>query len=134
MKQLMAALGQDIKPSGKHWIARCPVHCDKDFAMKIKQTEDNSVIAHCHACGANGLDLYKMLGLDLEELFGGKKRDILDKPYLPSRLKIQYETDKMCIHIHESDLEKGSGLNYKDKRRYRLAVARVKGVEDKFTI
>ena len=77
MQQLLAALGNNIKPRGKDWLARCPVHNDKDFAMSVKQVSDVSVIAHCFSCGANGLDLYKSLGLDLDELFGGKENTFI---------------------------------------------------------
>ena len=131
MRQLMAAMGNDIKPSGSKWTARCPVHGDKDFAMIVSQMDDSSVLAHCYACGANGLDLYKHLGLDLNELFGGREMDT-SKPFLPSHLATELMVDKLCVDIHEADLEMGRSTTFADKRRYRLAKARIKGIQEKF--
>ncbi len=141
MKQLIAALGQDIKPRGSGWIAKCKVHNDKDFAMSIRQEANGMVIAHCHACGANGHDLYKALGLDLDELFGGRR---LERPeyttehphklYLPQHLRDQHELDQACVLIHEHDKEQRRYTPLADKKRYRLAAARMEGTEQKFMI
>ena len=129
MQKLLAALGDNVKPRGKDYIARCQVHNDKDFAMSIKQVSDGSIIAHCFACGANGLDLYKALGLDLDELFGGKKGD-----FIPQAIKDQLSEDKMFIAIYESDVSKGVNPKLSEKRRYRLALARSEGIKTKFNI
>lgn len=129
MNKLIAALGDNIKPAGKNWIARCSVHNDKDFAMSIKQVDNGSVIAHCFACGANGLDLYQSLGLDLDELFGGKK---LDNNHVPNDIKQTIKTDTMCVKMYESGMEKGVQFSLDDRRRYRLAQARIKGVAEKY--
>lgn len=131
MRQLIAALGTDIKAQGKNWVARCPVHNDKDFAMGIKQVEDGSVIANCFSCGANGLDLYKHLELDLDELFGGRKQD---KQYCPQKVRDEYFVDKFAIKIFEKAEEKGEKATWNDRKRYKLAVARVKGVEEKYDL
>lgn len=128
MNQLIAALGSDIKPSGKNWTARCPVHGDKDFAMSIEQADDLSVLAHCHACGANGVDLYKHLGLDLDELFGGKK---LDKRPIPPHIVEKFEHECMVFMIARFKYRRNA-LNYRDKKRYRLAMARMIGITGKF--
>tara|TARA_R110002012_G_scaffold81049_3_gene205327 strand:+ start:111 stop:503 length:393 start_codon:yes stop_codon:yes gene_type:complete len=129
MQKLLAALGDNVKPRGKDYIARCPVHNDKDFAMSIKQVSDGSVIAYCFACQANGVDLYKALGLDLDELFGGKKGD-----FIPQAIKDQLSEDKMFIAIYESDVSKGVNPKLSEKRRYRLALARSEGIKTKFNI
>lgn len=131
MNQLLEALGRDIKPSSKkdRWIAKCPVHGDKDFAMSIKINRDNSVMAHCHACGANGLDLYKYLGLRLDELFGGKK---LESTYIPQEIIDNYTIDKIVIIIYKSDKQKRKYMSLQDNRRHKLAVARIEGIERKF--
>ena len=130
MNQLLAALGSDVKARGKDkWIAKCKVHMDKDFAMSIKLNADNSVMAHCFACGANGLDLYNALGLDLDELFG-KERD----NSMPHNIKTQYDEDKWFMAIYNSDVEKGLSTTLQDKRRAKLAVARMAGIERKWGV
>ena len=129
MQQLLAALGNNIKPRGKDWLARCPVHNDKDFAMSVKQVSDGSVIAHCFSCGANGLDLYKSLGLDLDELFGGK-----ENTFIPNGIKDQLEEDKYFIAIYKSDVNRGIKPTLADKRRYKLSIARIDGIKKKFNL
>lgn len=130
MNNLLAALGSDIKPTGRDkWLAKCPVHNDKDFAMSVKQRNDGSVIAHCFACGANGLDLYRALGLDLDELFGGKQRLVT---YTPQHIKDQYIVDRFVQMIASNDEARGIRLSYRDKQRLKLADARVLGVEQKY--
>lgn len=130
MKNLIAALGENIKQTRRNaWSAKCPVHGDKDFAMSIKLNEDNSILAHCHACGANGLELYKSLGLDLHELFGDKQQDGF---WIPQRIRDSYEIDKFVLAIAKADTDAGKKINYTDKKRIRLAEARIKGIEAKY--
>jgi len=130
MNYLIQALGADIKATGRDkWSARCPVHNDKDFAMSIKQLPDTSVMAHCHACGANGLDLYNNLKLPLDELFGGRENS---RP-VPREIQETYDMDKLIIKIYEADKAKGIEIGYKDERRYKLALSRKQGIEKKFT-
>lgn len=130
MRQLFAALGSDIKEAGRDkWTAKCPVHKDKDFAMSVKLNDDNSVMAYCFACGANGLALYRELGLNLDELFGGKKKD---SGYIPGPVMEQYTQDIMVVGIYEGS--NSVNYNLKDKRRYRLAVARIEGLKQKYKL
>ena len=128
MINLINALGGDIKKRGSGWIAKCKVHNDKDFAMSIKQRSDGSIIAYCFACGANGLDLYRALNLDLDELMGSSK----DSSFIPQKLKDQYSDDKFFKAIYESDVKKGITPGYYDKKRMKVALARMKGLKDKY--
>ena len=128
MNSLIAALGSDIKPRSRDkWIARCPCHGDKDFAMSVEQAADGSVIAHCFACGANGLDLYKYLNLDLKELFGGKHQDTI-----PNNVRDDLSNDKFFIAIYESDIKNGIKPTWSEKKRYKLAKARILGIKEKW--
>jgi len=130
MKLLLAALGSDIKPSGKNkWMAKCKVHNDKDFAMSVKLNHDNSIVANCFACGANGLDLYKVLNLDLDELFGKK-----ESGSIPSHIERQLSDDKWFCAVYESDIKKGIRPQYSDQKKYKVSKARIKGIQDKFNI
>jgi hypothetical protein len=131
MQKLIAALGNDIKPRGKNWVARCRVHNDKDFAMSIKEERDGSVVAHCHACGANGLDLYKELGLDLDELFGGRQLDRGARQYCPSSIRDEYETERWIVRIYEGSEEEKSE---DDTARYKKAARRVNEILLKYEI
>jgi len=131
MQQLISALGDDIKARGRDkWVARCRVHNDKDFAMSIEQRADSSVIAHCHACGANGLDLYKALNLDLDELFGGKENNQV----VPNNIVNQLSDDKWFCAIYESDVKNGRQIAWVDQKKYKISKARIKGIQDKYNI
>ena len=129
MNKLLNALGDRVKPAGKDYIARCPIHNDKDFAMSIRQADDGSVLAHCFGCEANGFDLYQHLGLDLDELFGGKRLE-RTKEWIPPRVKDEYDQDRLVVAMFESATE----ATWQDKKRYRVAIARIKGTEDKYIV
>jgi len=120
MQNLIKALGNDIKRQGKNWVARCPVHNDSDFAMTIKE-DGNRILAHCFACGANGLDLYRHLDLLLDELMGEKREN-----QVPRHIIEKAKEDKWFIAIYESDVNKGVRPSLHEKRRYRQAKERVK--------
>jgi len=128
MNQLLAALGDDVKAAGRNWIARCPVHNDKDFAMSIREDSQGGVLAHCHACGANGLDLYRHLELDLDELFGKAK----DSSYVSMELKNQFREDKFLIAIAAKAIKDKIKMSYQDKRVYKIAKARHEGMTNKW--
>lgn len=121
MINLINALGSNIKkrPGNKGYIAKCPVHNDKDFAMVIDE-KDGKVIAHCFACGANGYDLYQHLNLPLDELMGEKSFCGIS---MERREKM--EEDKYFIAIYDADVKKGIKPTLNEKRRYRLAKARL---------
>jgi len=120
MNKLIAALGNNIRKSGKNWVARCPVHNDKDFAMSIKE-DGNRVLAHCFACGANGLALYRALDLPLDELMGGEQENTV-----PRHVIEKAKEDRWFIAIYESDVKKGIKPTLNEKRRYRMAKERIR--------
>jgi len=130
MQQLLAAL-DNPRPNGKDkYRSRCPVHGGNNpTSLSVRLNQDGSVSANCFSCGANGLDLYKTLGLDLDELFGGKKGD-----FIPQSIKDQLSVDRMFIAIYESDVERGVKPKLTEKKRYRLALARSEGIKNKFNI
>jgi len=130
MNLLLAALGSNIKPAGKDkWTARCPVHDDKDFAMTVTQLPDTSILAHCHACGANGEHLYLKLGLDLSELFGNKEQD---STFMPPKLQEEYSDDRRFIRIFKHDEHEGRSISYADNMRYKLAVSRSRNLRERY--
>lgn len=130
--QLLDALGNNVKESHKkgQWIARCPVHGDKDFAMRIKENEKGGLSICCYACGANGLDVYRHLNLDMRELFG--ERAALPDNYVPARVRDVYLEDQLLMAIYHADLAKGIQPTAHDAKRMRLAVRRTRSLENKY--
>ena len=134
MNLLLDALGSDIKPAGQDkWVARCPVHSDSDMATSIKMLSDGRVIAHCHACGANGYDIYVSLGLDtkagLDELNGGKG---VDPNYMPQGIRDNLNEDRVFMRLYDKSVKAGERIMWEDQKRHKLAVARIAGIEAKY--
>jgi hypothetical protein len=129
--QLLDALGKNVKKSHKkgHWMAKCPVHNDKDFAMRIKENEKGGLSICCYACGANGLDVFRHLNLDIRELFG--ERIVRSDDYVPEKVRDIYMEDCLFMAIFRSDLKKGLHPCAEDARRMRLAVRRSRLLEGK---
>jgi len=130
MRQLLAALGDNVKPRGKGWICRCPVHNDKDFAMSINVGRDRPIVAYCYVCEAGGLELYQALGVDLEEYFGKKLER--DANYMPRDVKELLDLDRTVVKIYRRQEERGVYASLEDKRRYKLAKGRIIGVQQKY--
>lgn len=129
MSQLIAALGENVKAAGKdRWMAKCPVHNDADFAMSIKLRPNNSYTITCYACGANGVDVYRHMGIDLEELFGKER----DTRIITPKQQEEYREDKFFIAIFEADKAKGLRPRYEDWKRYNLALKRIEGIRIRF--
>ena len=131
--QLLDALGKNVKETRKkgQWMARCPVHGDKDFAMRIKENDKGGLSISCYACGANGLDVYRYLNLDIRELFGEKSE--LPDNYVPAKIRDIYMEDQIFIAIYRSDLSKGIQPTAGDAKRMRLAVRRTGSLENKYS-
>ena len=130
MNLLLDALGSDIKPAGQDkWVARCPVHSDKDFAMSIKQLSDGRILAHCHACAANGLDLYRELNLSLDELHGGREND---HSHMPQGIRDNLNEDRVFMRLYDKSVKAGERIMWVDQKRQKLAVARIAGIEAKY--
>ena len=53
----LANLCEKPRKSGAGWTVCCPVHGEKNPSMSIKEGRKGDIIAHCFACGANGMDL-----------------------------------------------------------------------------
>lgn len=133
MRLILDALGSNVKPRGRDkWIARCPVHNDKDFAMSITLINDGRVIAHCHACGANGFDMVNALMLGpkgLDELNGGLDKD--PNWVHPDRMATHNE-DLIFLKMYAKEVEAGRVILWEDKKRHRISVARVAGYNEKY--
>ena len=116
-----------LKPSGANkWNACCPVHDDHNPSMSIKQLDDLSYVCHCHSCGANGMDVFKALGCDLDELFGGKE---FERDPISPKMKDDYKSDTYFVKIHEEFKRIGKPTTLSDHKRYKLATARIAGYE-----
>lgn len=109
------------------WRVPCPVHGGKDFNMMISERNDGSVGAHCFVCGANGIQMIEALGLPMKEIFAPDSEYV--RPAITRKMREEAEIDRSVLMIAESAEKTGQRLSLEDKRRVRLAKARLEGIE-----
>ena len=50
--ELLARALSRSRKIGRHWIACCPAHDDREPSLSISETDDGKLLVHCHAgCG-----------------------------------------------------------------------------------
>lgn len=113
-----------VRNSGQDkWRIPCPVHNGKDFNMSIKECSDGTVLAHCFVCGADGPALCEALGLPLAEIFPPDNHYV--RPVVTKKMQQEALEDEFVISIASQQRK----LTLEDKRRLRLAKARLEGIE-----
>lgn len=63
----------NVKPSGKGYLALCPAHDDQRASLSICQGDDDRILLYCHA-GCTNVDIVKSLGLTMKDLFTENSR------------------------------------------------------------
>lgn len=118
---------EKVRPTGRDkWVACCPVHGDKNPSMSVAE-KDGRVLCHCFACGANGLEVAKALGLPPSVLF----EKPIEQGYIPKRVYEELEVDRLVIAGAEQMRKQGKPLSYKDFKRVRLAQNRIQVLEER---
>jgi len=117
-----------VRANGKSkWVACCPVHGDKNPSMSVAE-KDGRVLCHCFACGANGLEVAKALGLPPSVLF----EKPIEHGYIPKKVYEKLDIDRLVLAGYEEMKKAGKPLSYKDFKRVKLARARVEELESRF--
>jgi hypothetical protein len=62
---------QNVKQSGKGWVACCPAHEDRQPSLSITENGDGSVLLKCHA-GCETTSIVTALGMKMADLFPTK--------------------------------------------------------------
>jgi len=127
--QILAALDRVRSTGTDKWVALCPCHDEKTPSLNISIASNGNVMIYCFGCGANGLEVYRTLGLNLDELFGGKK---LESNYIPQEIRTSHDLETVVTILHQCDLDNKKPISLIDRRRNRLAIARLAGIEKKF--
>jgi len=113
-----------VRNSGQDkWRVPCPVHNGKDYNMSIKECSDGTVLAHCFVCGADGPKLVEALGLSMSEIFPPNQDYI--RPVLTKKMQQEALEDEIVLSI----ANQSRTLSLDDKRRVRLAKARLEGIQ-----
>jgi|GEM_PF-5966750 len=129
----------DLKKIGKNHHARCPFHDEKTPSFTVAEHKQ---MFYCFGCGAAGDAIGFLVKYDNLNFVEAVKSlavncgvDIDDSNHravAPRAIIEQYKEDSAIVKIYEYDSSEEKNINYEDKKRYRLAVARIKGIEDKF--
>lgn len=109
------------------WRIPCPSHGGKGFNMMISERSDGSVGAHCFVCGANGVDLIESLNLPMKELFAPDSE--YQRPLVTKKMQTQAQEDEAVLMVAKGYKERGERMTLEDKRRVRLAKARLEGIQ-----
>ena len=118
---------EKVRRTGKgRWQACCPVHNDKNPSMSIKARPQGGFNITCYSCGANGLDVFRAIDGNLDELFGKP----LDKRDYCGVSRDRYEHARHFIAIYESDKSMGASIKSSDTSKYNQAQRDVKAFED----
>jgi len=113
-----------VRNSGQDkWRVPCPVHNGKDYNMSIKECSDGTVLAHCFVCGADGPKLVEALGLSMSDIFPPNQDYI--RPVLTKKMQQEALEDEIVLSI----ANQSRTLSLEDKRRVRLAKARLEGIQ-----
>ena len=109
-----------VRKTPNGWTACCPVHGDRNPSMSITE-KDDVILCHCHACGANGVDVVAALGLKPDVLFDKPFEREEDKHWM---LNKKAEWDECIIAIADETLKRGEQISYKDYKEIKQALAR----------
>jgi hypothetical protein len=84
-------------------------------------------LIHCFSCQASGLEVVNALGLSPSVLFEkqGERRAI------PSSVIEKAKEDLYFISIYDNEKAKGGRITWNDQKRYKLALQRVKLLDQK---
>lgn len=109
-----------VRKTAHGYTACCPVHGDNNPSMSITQ-KDQVILCHCHACGANGVDVVAALGLKTEVLFDKPFEREEDKHWL---LNKKADWDECIIAMADETLKRGETIQYKDYKTIKESLAR----------
>ena len=120
-----------LRPNGKDkWRARCPVHNGSNAtALSIVQWSDGAFGIKCFSCGADGPEVFRALGLPLDELFGDKNKLAYIKPTVSRVQMEQLNEDQIFVAIYDAAKDRGEQIKLTDHKRYRLSINRIEGVK-----
>lgn len=126
----------EFKQKGKgKYVALCPVHNEKTPSLHIKELPDDRIIMHCFGCGANGVDICKALGMDLDILFPeklehGKEYKRERKPFNANEILAALAHEAILLSIAANKIAKGERINPVDADRIGLAANRIMSAVD----
>jgi hypothetical protein len=83
--------------------------------------KDDVILCHCHACGANGVDVVAAVGLKPEVLFDKPFEREEDKHWL---LNKKADWDECIIAMADETIKRGDRIAYGDYKTIKESLAR----------
>lgn len=130
IEDILGSLDKVKRLAGGKYQACCPVHGDKNPSMSLTE-KDGRVLIHCFACGAKGIDVVKELGLPASVLFEKPLNSSQVTDYQRKKLLQDQEFSTMFVNIYEAAESRGDYISLDDKRKYKMHVNRLAGIEAK---
>lgn len=116
-----------VRKSGPDkWRVPCPVHGGKDLNMVISDDGGGSVGVWCFVCGAKDDDLADALMIDRKHFYKTLDGDY-QKPVISKQMLEDEQMDRMIMAMAENTPPQ----TLADKRRVKVAQARLEGLEEK---
>ena len=115
-----------VKTVGNETWACCPVHKENNPSMSLREA-DGKIIAHCFACHATGVEIVEALGLPASVLFSENTKSY--RRSIPNKVIEKAKEDAYFIEIFDNEKSKGGRITWNDQKRYKLALQRVKLLE-----
>jgi len=112
------------------WTACCPVHQDKHPSMSITE-KDGKILCYCFACGAKGDDVAQAVGVSVTSLFSDPLSPRTRMLKSRESLLAEKEQDELFLRLYRKAESEGREILYSDRKRYKQAINRIAGIEQK---
>jgi len=130
VKNLLDRLQKVKKVGTDKWLACCPVHNDSNPSMSVA-FKDNRILCYCFACQAKGAEVAEAVGLKVSDLFADSISGAAKIQYHRESLEKELDQDQMFVRIYEAWDKTGKPIKLSDRKRYKHAINRIAGIQDK---
>ncbi len=124
---LLSRLEKVRKTGRGTWTARCPAHADKSPSLSVRETDDGTVLAYCHAeCGIDAIAA--AVGIDLSDLFPDKPdhhSQPLRRPFPAADVLECVSSETTIAIVAARAVANGEALSEADRKRLLLAAERI---------
>jgi DNA primase len=126
-----------VRRSGRGWVAKCPAHADRSPSLSIAEGDEGRTLVKCFA-GCHVTDVLAALGLDLQDLFPERVRDLspLGRAQRREALRVSDVTaasavlalESLVVLIAANDTAQGKALDDVDRTRLAQAADTIQAV------
>lgn len=93
----------NVRPTGRGMMAKCPAHEDKSPSLSIREAEDGRILIYCYA-GCSPQAIVSSLGLTLSDLFPDALQPRHARPLPPARPRLDRNQIAFRLRFHGDKL------------------------------